>query len=420
MSEKILIRNGTIFDGKSGKTAVNETIEIENGIITHVGKQRAADGQWEVIDATGKFIMPGIIDCHMHLCGILKGDTLSRLLEPNLQQAMVAVKQAEKTLTYGVTTVCDVSMAGPYLKKLIDGGVLQGPRILACGQGLAMGGGGPYVDPSGLFPLDYIKENHPWGMPCDGEDSLRHAIRELQRKGCDSVKIWATGGGLNSRPQDTDRIYTDGELNAIWEEAQMAGMAVLAHCESTEGTKAALRNGIRRILHGVELDEECIDLFRETESWLMPTFKINLDWVDCYSDEELRRRKDFLNSKGDSLQQKEYNRILTNFRNAYKKNVKIALASDTYCEEETPYGQYAHEEIKAFVKLAGVPVSETLLAATRYAAEALQIDERLGTIEKGKIADVLMLDQDITKNIDLLDRETINLIIKEGKIIQNG
>lgn len=418
MSKKMQIRNGTIFDGKSGTVSKNEVIEIENEVITYVGPQRDCKGEFEIVDATGKFIMPGIIDCHIHLCGILKEDALSRLLEPNMQQAMVSVKQAEKVLCYGVTTVCDVSMAGPYLKRLIDSDVLQGPRIIACGQGLSMGGGGPYVDPDGLFPLDYIKANHPWGIPCDGEDNLRHQIRDLQRKGCEAIKVWATGGGLQRLPFDTDRIYNDKELFAICEEAKMDGMVVLAHCESLEGTKAALRNGIKCILHGVELDKECCQLINEKKAWLMPTFNINLDWVENYTDDELRRRKNIFENNGESLQKKEYNRILNNFKTAYEKDVQIALASDTYCEEATPYGEYTHREIKSFVNLAGVPAAEALLAATRYAAEALQMDHCIGSIERGKIADILFFDKNIVDNIDFLIKENLSLIMKNGQIIK--
>ena len=415
---KIILKNGKLFNGIDGEVSANGFIEIRDGKISYIGDEISDCDQENTIDCEGKFIMPGIIDCHVHLCGILGSDTLSRLLEPNLQQAMVAVKQAEKTLKSGITTVCDVSMAGPYLKKLIDGRVLRGPRILPCGQGLAMGGGGPYVDPTGIFPLDYIKENHPWGVPCDGADNLRHEIRNRQRIGCDAIKIWTTGGGLNDRPFDTDRIYTDEEISAISDEAGMAGMVVLTHCESIEGTKAALRNDVIRILHGAEMDDECIRLMKEKDAWLMPTFKINLDWVDYYSDEELLRRKNIFENEGDSLQEKEYNRILNNFKRAYEAGVKIALASDSYCEEETPYGEYALEEIKTFVNSADVPTAEALLAATRYAAEALQIDDRLGTLETGKIADILILNSDISKDISKLKESNIDMIIKDGEILK--
>lgn len=418
MAEKLLIKNGLLFDGVTAEVKKGLVLEIENGVISHVGNERPVTDDTEIIDACGRFIMPGLIDCHMHIGGMMGGSAVDRILEPNMQQAMVAVKQAEKTIQHGITTVCDVSMAGPYLKRLIDAGEITGPRLLPCGQGFAMGGGGPYADPDGLFPIDFIKANHPWAEPCDGADNLRHSIRMRLQNGCTAIKVWTTGGGLQERLGDTDRIYTDEEILAICDEAQMAGIPVLSHCESIEGTKAALRCGIKCILHGVELDDECIELFLEKEAWLMPTFKINLDWVDYYSNEELINRKGISDIEGDTLQKKEYNRILENFKYAHSKGVKIALASDTYCNTETPYGEYTLDEVKTFVNEAGVSIFQTLMASTSYAAKALGIFEKTGSIEEGKLGDVLILEKDITKDINLLKKENISLVIKEGKIIK--
>lgn len=417
MTQKILIKNGSIFDGATPEVKDGLVLEIENGIISYIGKERSFTEEGRVIDAQGKFIMPGIIDCHMHIGGILGGGTLDRILEPNMQQAMVAVKQAEATLQYGITTACDVSMAGPWLKRLINKGVIEGPGLLPCGQGFAMGGGGPYVDPEGLFPVEFLKENHPWGVPCDGADNLRQGVRMRLRDGCTAIKIWTTGGGLCERANDTDRIYTDEEILALCDEANMAGIPVLAHCESIEGTKAALRCGIKCILHGVELDGECIELMKQKGAWLMPTFRVNLDWVDYYSDEELHRRNGIFEIEGETLQKKEYNRILKNFKNAYSRGVKIALASDTYCNAETPYGEYTLNEIKTFVKEAEVDVFEALLAATGYAAEALGIEDKTGSLKVGKAADILILEKDITKDTGLLNKENINLVMKGGRPI---
>ena len=290
MAEKLLLKNGMLFDGVTAEVKTGIMLEITDGVISYVGPEKEITRDVEEIDAEGKFIMPGIVDCHMHIGGMIGSSTIDRILESNMQQAMVAVKQAEKTLQHGITTVCDVSMAGPYLKRLIEMGEISGPRMLPCGQGFAMGGGGPYVDPEGLFPVDFLRQNHPWGEPCDGVDNLRHGVRMRLREGCTAIKVWTTGGGLQERSCDTDRIYTDEEIIAICDEANLAGIPVLAHCESIEGTKAALRCGIKCILHGVELDEECIELFLEKGAWLMPTFKVNLDWTDYYSDEELLRR----------------------------------------------------------------------------------------------------------------------------------
>lgn len=417
MAEKLLLKNGMLFDGVTAEVKTGIMLEITDGVISYVGPEKEITRDVEVIDAEGKFIMPGIVDCHMHIGGMIGSSTIDRILESNMQQAMVAVKQAEKTLQHGITTVCDVSMAGPHLKRLIEMGEISGPRLLPCGQGFAMGGGGPYVDPEGLFPVDFLRQNHPWGEPCDGVDNLRHGVRMRLREGCTAIKVWTTGGGLQERPCDTDRIYTDEEIIAICDEANMAGIPVLAHCESIEGTKAALRCGIKCILHGVELDEECIELFLEKGAWLMPTFKVNLDWTDYYSDEELLRRKGIFDIEGESLQKKEYNRILDTFRKAYESGVSIALASDTYCNETTPFGEYTLDEIRTFVNEAGVDTLETLLAATRYSAEALGIVDKVGTLENGKAADMIVLSKDISKDINLLRKENMEIVIKDGKVI---
>jgi imidazolonepropionase-like amidohydrolase len=414
-AEKILIKNGNIFDGIQTLIQTNKVIEIENGAITYIGNERRTKDKVKTIDAKGKFVMPGIIDCHMHLGGILGSGILDRILEPNMQQAMLAVQQAIKTVQHGVTTVCDVSMAGPYLKRLIDAGEIIGPSLIPSGQGFAMGGGGPYADPDGLFSNSFIRENHPWADPCDGVDNLRHGVRMRLKIGCTAIKIWATGGGLQERKNDLDRAYTDEELSAVCSEAKMAGIPVVAHCESIEGTKAAIRCGVGGILHGLELDDNCIRLFLEKDAWFMPTLKCNLDWA-C-TDEELQHREGLHAFEGQTLQEKERNRIQYIVRYAHNKGVKIALASDTYCNEATPYGEFTLDEIKTLVNKGGLNVYEALFASTKNAAEALGIDDMVGTIEKGKMADILILSKDIIGNIDLLTKENIEMVIKCGKRI---
>ena len=149
----------------------------------------------------------------------------------------------------------------------------------------------------------------------------------------------------------------------------------------------------------------------------MPTFKVNLDWTEYYTDEELLRRKGIFDIEGEALQKKEYNRILKTFRSAYERGVKIALASDTYCNETTPFGQYTLDEIRTFVNEAEVDNVEALMASTRYPAEALGIYDKVGSIEESKVADILILKEDITKKIDSLSKDNIEMVIKDGKII---
>lgn len=280
---------GTVFKGAklipgSGNEAIDNSLLIVNGsTIEYAGqfdesicKKKVEEG-YQIIDCSGKSITPGFIDCHVHLCGILSENVRDWVLEPNEQQAIVSTVEAWKVISAGVTTVGDVSENGLRLKKLIKEGSIPGPEIVACGRGFCRTGG--YIDCSDI-PVNVINESHPWAIIVNGKENIRKQTRLLIRKNADAVKIWPSSSGASPyRLRDTDQLYSLDEIKMAVDEAAMLKLPVFAHCESVEGTKAALKAGVQNIIHGEELDEECLELFLEKGACLMPTLKITLDWL---------------------------------------------------------------------------------------------------------------------------------------------
>lgn len=416
---KTALTGAKLIDGTGRTPIANSLIVIDESKIEYAGPPAGgtpgpeADPEWESVDVSGKFVMPGLIDSHVHLCGIMGKDVRDWVLEPKMQQAIVSSKDSGELLLHGVTTVADNSQNGLQLKLLTEDGKIPGPRIFACGRGLCRTGG--YIDSSGL-PPQVIQENHPWAILCDGRSQIRKAIRSLVREGADGVKIWATSSGRTNRPGDTDQHYSASELEMITEEASFIHMPVFAHCQSLEGAKAALIAGVRNIIHGEELDEECRSLMLEKKAVFIPTLKLGLDWLN-YGYDEIPSRYGISDYPGDTPHRKEYNRLRHNFKQAYESGVTIAAGSDTFCRSITPYGKSTLEELYTMAD-EGMTAKDVIISATRNGAYAMAMEGQLGTLEKGKYADLLILDKDPLENIRNISVDNMYGIMKSGRFVR--
>jgi imidazolonepropionase-like amidohydrolase len=353
-------------------------------------------------------VIPGIIDCHVHLCGILSQDSTEWVLEHNKQQAIVSTVQAEKMLQYGVTTVGDVSENGIYLKKLVQNKRINGPNIFSFGRGFSKTGG--YIDYKAL-PSELINTKHPWGILCDGASDLRKEVRGLVRKGVDGIKVWATGAGARNM-YDNDIGYSPDEMKMIVDEALMMHMPVFAHAESLSGIKVALKAGVDGIIHGEDLDEEAIHLMKNNNTTLIPTLKILIDWLD-YSYDSAPYRPEYHGDSIENIKNREKERIKDNFVKAYRKGVNIALGSDTFCESVTPYGVHTLGELVKMVEM-GMKIEDALRAATINGAKLLGIDHERGSVEIGKFADIVVLEANPFDDIKNISSDNIFLVMKEG------
>src|ERR687884_1744963 len=258
---------GQVFDG-TGSPAAPADVAVQDGRVVEVGPGLGGD---EVVDCTGATVLPGLFDCHVHV--MLSGVDVLRLLQTPFSYGFYeAVHNLRRTLAQGITHVRDAGGADLGGAQAVRTGLIAGPRMQIAISMLSQTGGhgdGWHVCGAEL-PL---MGPHP-GRPrtiVDGPDEMRRTVRELLRAGADVLKVATSGGVLSARDDPQHPHFRAAELDVLVEEAEAAGVAVMAHAQSTEGIKAAVRAGIRSIEHGIFLDDEAIDLMLDRGTWLVPT-----------------------------------------------------------------------------------------------------------------------------------------------------
>jgi imidazolonepropionase-like amidohydrolase len=410
VDKRLILHGGLLIDGTGSDTIAGSSVVIDEGLIVYAGPAAGApaQGDAEVIDLRGATVMPGIIDCHVHLGGTDSSSAHDWVLENDTYQAIVSVKQAEALLAHGVTTVRDISKNGLQLKKATAAGIVRGPRIVACGPGLTRTGGhGDWLE----FPVDMVQRSHPWGLLCDGADQVRAGVRQLMRMGSDCIKVWASGGGLWDKELATDQHYSLEELTVITEEAAYIGLPVAAHAECVPAAKAALQAGVNTIEHGYRLDEECVQLMKQKQVTLVPTLALLLQWFEGY---------EYYGGWGDRLDLTQRSQLLVdNFAMVREAGVRFAVGSDSYANRFTPFGETSLREVRSLVD-AGATEMEAVVAATKTAAEALRIDQTVGTLEAGKAGDVVVLSANPLEDISELKSDNVLLIVKQGEVYKRA
>jgi imidazolonepropionase-like amidohydrolase len=250
------------------------------------------------------------------------------------------------------------------------------------------------------FPEDFVKDNLPKAQLVDGVEEVRKAVRKLIGQNVDHIKFFATGGGSWAKERTTDMHFSRAEMEVIMEEAQRVGLPVMCHAESIESVKIAVELGVRSIEHAdddneYELDDETCQIMVEKNIFLVPTL--------CIFYFDLEEGEDILPSWINSL------------KRAKNNGVKLLLGTDTWADSATPYGKFNISEIKLLVDVLEMTPLEAITSATKYGAEACGIGDKVGTLEKGKLADIVVVKQDPTSDIDvLLNKENIKYVIKEG------
>ncbi len=368
---------GQIFDG-TGTAPMRGDLRVEDGRITDVGLD--SDGDTEV-DVTGKTICPGFFDCHVHLTTSTI-DTLERLNTPLSYRFYQAIHNMQVTLDAGVTSVRDASGADLGVKRAVDNGLVPGPRMQISIAMLSQTGG--HGDSHVLCGAE-IRLPYP-GAPSgvvDGPDEMRKRVRELIREGATVIKV-ATSGGVLSPISDPRRGHLrDAELEVLVEEATAAGLHVMAHAQATDGIKAAIRTGIRSIEHGIYLDDEAIQMMLDRGTYLVPTLLAPRMVVEAtesgsrLSNRVLEKVHMVIAAHTDSISR------------AIDAGVKVAMGTDSGVG---PHGQNLRE--LGLMVDAGMTPIDALVATTKTAAELLSVDDELGTIEAGKLADLVVVDGD--------------------------
>ncbi|MEL9997561.1 MAG: amidohydrolase family protein [Sulfolobales archaeon] len=412
---RYVLTNCYVFDGLGN--LFKGSVVVDDGKIVDVGSVGSVEvpKDAEVIDLGGMYLLPGLIDAHLHLVGMRTGDFVKEpLLTPYETFVARVVKDLEELIYSGFTTVGDAgSLIAVKVKQAVNEGTIVGPRIVAAGLTLSptFGHGDTHY-----LPIEYVdfrttrKLTPLASLICDGVDECRKAARYALREDADFIKIMATGGVLSQKDRPEYRQFTLEEIKAIVDEARAAGRFVHAHAQGTEGIKNAILGGVKVIAHAIYIDEECSALAKDLDVVVVPTLSI-VDRILAIGS------KIGIPEWGLKKAEEANKAHISNIRKAYKLGVKIATGTD-FCGGPLRMGDNALE-IKLLVEKIGMEPKEALIAATRVAAEAVGLKDKVGTIEKGKVADLIAVSGNPLSNLDILmSKDNIKLVIKEGKIIK--
>ena len=400
-----LIHAGRVIDGVSDQVVTERTVVVDQGRITNIetGYRKPAAGD-TVIDLRKSTLMPGLMDMHVHLTSeYSRSSELDRFKKDGPDVALDGVLYAERTLQAGFTTVRDLGdsfRASIALRNAINAGKVAGPRIFAAGKSIASTGG--HADPTNGW-ADFLGGGDvgPVDGVVNGAEQGAQAVRQRYKEGSDLIKITATGGVLSIAKNGLNPQFTEGEIRTIVATARDYGFKVAAHAHGAEGMKRAVRAGVDSIEHGTFMDDETIALMKERGTYYVPTITAGR-WVFDRSKEDgffpavVRPKAAAIGPQ-----------IQGTFAKAYKAGVKIVFGTDT--------GVSAHgDNAREFVLMveAGMLPLEAIKSATSVAAKFLEIDDRLGSVQVGKIADLVAVPGDPLADISAMRR--VNFVMKDG------
>jgi imidazolonepropionase-like amidohydrolase len=420
----LMVRGGTVL-AVPGKAPIRDaTVVVKNGKVDAVvptaqeprREWLPKDAVVEEVDATGMWVLPGLIDCHVHLSMEIDEKVRERAVSESDELTTVrAIGHAKTTLHAGFTTVRDLGAASEVIFAVRDGvnmGLIEGPRIVASGRSVSVTGG--HGDRTNGYRADV------WPMPteaqgiADGPDACMKAVRSLVKQGADVIKLTATGGVLSASAAGLRQHFTQEELSAIVTAAHMMGRRVAAHAHGTDGIKAALIAGVDSIEHGTYLDEETIGMLRTTNGgpdgkgvkrYLVPTM-LAAETVGANA-EKPGYYLPMVAAKARLVGPKLKEAV----KKAHAAGVLIAFGTDSGV---SVHGLNARE----FVLLveAGMTPTEAIVSATVRAAELLGLENEIGTLEAGKAGDLIVVAGDPTKDVGVLME--VNVVVKAGKVVK--
>ena len=413
MADSILLKNARVIDGNGGEPVEGQSVLVSNGRITEIASSAslAAPGGATETDLSGKTLLPGFIDCHVHIMGNPDPRLSPRPSNVPIRDAaylkgralLQAVQACRDTLQAGFTTIRDLGAPNEVfaLRDSLFAGEIVGPRLLSAGKGITHTGG---------HGTEYSND---MAHVADGADEVLKAIRYQAVAGADAIKIIGGSRPALSPPFRGRAGYTTEELVPGIEEAHRAGLKVAAHAHShTEAIKYCIRAGVDSIEHGFPLDEVAADEMAERGTFLCPTLSVVPAaalaieeglWTYPGSEEQVKRMETYARNT---------------IRLAKQAGVEVALATDS-AMPLVFHGENAHE-FELMVEYGLTPM-EAIVAGTRNAAENIGLLDVTGTIEIGKSADLVVADADPLENITILrDPSKIVLVMKEGSIVKDA
>jgi imidazolonepropionase-like amidohydrolase len=403
-AQKTYLHCGQLLDVRSGKLLKQQTIVVEKDRIVAVqGGYTAATGpQDKVINLESRTVLPGLIDCHVHLeFESNKDGFLQEFIQNPADVAYGSLGYARTTLLAGFTTVRDLGGSGVNvsLRNAINRGQVIGPRIFTAGK--AISGTGGHMDPTNGYRQDLMGVPGPADGVVNGPAQARQAVREQYKRGSDLIKIASTGGVLSVAKDGSAPQMSEEEIRAVVETARDLGLAVACHAHGAEGMKRAVRAGVTSIEHGSLMDDETMQLMKKNGTWYVPTIIAGKSVAD--SARIPNYYPPLVTPKALAIGP----RLQTTFGKAYKAGLKIAFGTDAgVCR----HGVNALEF--GYMTEVGMPPLEAIRAATLNAAELLGQTANLGALEAGKLADVVAFDGDPLQDIKALLRP--RFVMKAG------
>jgi imidazolonepropionase-like amidohydrolase len=407
----IAIVNATIVDGTGRDPVPNGAVVVENDRITSVGPGIVPPKGAEVIDAGGGTVMPGMIDCHVHLYGKVAGIQERQRLPASLQ-LFHAAKNALRTLDSGFTTVRDAGGSPMGFKMAIEQGLIPGPRMrIAVTHFSQTGGHGDGMLPSGVGSAQRGNGGFEWPENLvDGIDEIRKGVRLVMRAGADFVKISATGGVMSPADEPSHTAFSPEEIAVFVYEAATKGKTVMAHAQGTQGIKNSVFGGVESIEHCIYPDEETLTEMKKRGTFMVPTLVAPV-WVLRYAE----RAPDSMHPQSIRKAMEVRDEHKQAVTRAVEAGVRVAFGTD---QGVGPHGRNA-EELSLLVD-AGMTPMQAIVAATKTASECVHMQDDVGTLEPGKLADLLVVDGDPLADIGIMmDREKLQVIMQGGNTHKN-
>ena len=400
----VVIKAGKLVDVENGKVLENQMILVEKDIITAVGPSlEVPEGATEV-DLSDSIVMPGLIDCHVHVDGEASGDHYRTMFQRSfVDNAVVAHIYAKRTLDAGFTTVRSLGSQGFIdiaLRNAINRGAVPGPRIQACGFYISATGG--HGDLVGFSPwLTTVMPPEMSGI-ADGVDAVRKKVRYLVKNGADVIKFGASAGVLSGEESVGAPQYSQEEMNAIVDEAHMWEKKVAAHAHGTEAIKMAIKAGVDSVEHGSMIDAEGIQMMIENGTYLV---------ADIYNDDYIVSEYSKMGAPDQIIEKEKLvgRTQRENFQKAVQAGVKVAFGTDA--------GVYPHGwNGKQFAKMVkwGLTPMQAIQAATVSSADLLGWSDTVGSISKGKFADIVAVKGDPMEDISVMEK--VSFVMKGGTV----
>lgn len=379
-----------LVEGYEGNTA---DIVIDNGIIQEIKPANSVVDS-AALDMTGKTVIPGLIEAHLHLD--LKGtNTFEENVQPDAYRTMTALRLAQDNLRMGYTTVRDLGDRNNIVidvARAIREGVAVGPDVLASGVILS-----PTEQGNDFFGSMYLE--------CDSPDEWGKAVRTQYQRNADWIKIMGTGAIMNPGAEPGRPIITERELKAACDMAAFVNLPVSVHCHGTEGIKMCIRCGVRTIEHSTIMDDECLRMYKATDkSFMIPTLSAPFSFLE-YADQ---MPKHYVEKS-----KKVVGVLSEGMREAYKQGIKMAWATDAGVYEGS-HGNGIYE-FRIRVNKLDMDPKDTLIQATKYNSEILMIDDEVGTIKEGKKANLAIFSGNPDQDIEALN--DVAMVIKGGQIV---